>query len=273
MDADKRLLLQNYLSNLHVNVIEAEFTKCWATWREIDYIPTYNKFYFIISGTGWLQIDGQNFYPEPGQLFLMPAGVLQSYSVINDNPFQKYWCHFTATVGENSLFDILQLPYFIQLKDSSILEALFKELITEMNSHDITAPLKIKSFILQIISYYMEHAINENITLFESQTFERVGVIINYINRHLNEHITVDGLAGLLHFHPNYFIRFFKTHLGLSPMQYINRTRMQKAKELLKQTDMPVTEIADLVGYNDLFYFSKAFRSYTGYSPSEYRKT
>jgi AraC-like DNA-binding protein len=273
MNTDKKLLIQNYLVNLQVNVIEAEYTKCWSTWREINYTPSYNKFYFICDGCGWLQIDGHDFYPEPGQFFLMPAGTLQSYSAINNNPFLKYWCHFTATVGERNLFDIIKPPYYFQVKDSFLLESLFKELIEAMKSRDITAPLKVKSSMLQIISYYIENSLDLNSVLSESLTSERIGTVINYINTHLSEHITVESLAGQLHFHPNYFSRFFKSYLGVSPMQYLHRVRMQKAKELLKQTDLPVTVIAEQTGFKDLFYFSNTFKNYSGYSPSEYRNT
>ena len=78
-------MLNNYFTNMHVNLIVAAFTKCPELWSDIDYTPDYNKFYFIREGEGWLKVGEKEFYPKPGQLCLMPAGIKQSYSNISKN--------------------------------------------------------------------------------------------------------------------------------------------------------------------------------------------
>jgi AraC family transcriptional regulator, arabinose operon regulatory protein len=272
MDKDKKLLVKNYLSNIDINVIVAAYTHCPNTWRELDYVPSYNKFYYIRGGEGWLKIRDKEFYPDKDQLFLLPAGIKQSYSVINDNPFTKYWCHFTATIGQVNLFDILQLQDYINIKVNAALEDLFKELILNMDSDEITASLRVKALLLQLITYYIENSVVEKIRLAPSSQIEKLGLVISYIDNHLDKSISIDSLSEMVHFHPNYFMRLFKKHFGVSPIHYINKIRMDRAKNLLKTTEMAIKEIAASVGFNDVFYFSKAFKSYTGFSPSEYRK-
>jgi AraC-like DNA-binding protein len=88
----------------------------------------------------------------------------------------------------------------------------------------------------------------------------------------LSENITVAELAQIAHFNPSYFIRFFKKNTGISPIHYLNRTRLEKAKELLSYSDLNVSEVSEKIGYNDIFHFSKSFKNYTGFSPSEFKK-
>ncbi len=70
-----------------------------------------------------------------------------------------------------------------------------------------------------------------------------------------------------------YFSRLFKQVAGVSFVEYLTRVRMEHAKELLRGDYIKMNEVARLVGYDDVQYFSKAFKKYEGMSPSGFRKT
>ncbi len=268
----KESILRNYISSLQVDVTLAAYTHCWKEWKDINYTPDYNKFYFIIEGEGWLKIKDKEFYPLPGQLFLMPEGVVQSYSAINDNAFKKYWCHFTAKTGNINIFDKIQLPYYINVSDRLNLEVLFKDLIQCYESGNLVSSFRVKAILMEIIAYYIENAFDSDVNMLNTLDNEKLNCVINYIDEHLSENITVEQLAKILHFNPRYFIRFFKQHIGNTPIQYINRIRMEKAKSILKSTGMNVSDVADITGFNDLFHFSKVFKAHTGFTPTEFKK-
>src|SRR5690242_5784985 len=99
MNDNEKHLIKSYLSNVQVNVTLAGYSNVGPEWRDIDYTPDYNKFYFICEGEGCLKIGDKEYLPKPGQMFLMPQGIQQSYFTINENSFTKYWCHFTAKIG------------------------------------------------------------------------------------------------------------------------------------------------------------------------------
>jgi AraC-like DNA-binding protein len=82
--------------------------------------------------------------------------------------------------------------------------------------------------------------------------------------------MTVEELASLVHFHPNYFLPYFKSMMGVSPIAYINRKRIELAKRLLTSTDLPVTNIAERIGLEP-YYFSRMFKKLAGQAPSVYR--
>jgi AraC family transcriptional regulator len=70
-----------------------------------------------------------------------------------------------------------------------------------------------------------------------------------------------------------HFARLFKTATGDSPFRFVTRIRMERAKELLRKTRLPIFEIADRVGYQKPSHFSARFRAVLGFSPDAYRKS
>ena len=93
-----------------------------------------------------------------------------------------------------------------------------------------------------------------------------------YMEKHLTEKITLDDLSKTTHLSPIHFSRVFKTVSGLPPMEFLNRMRVQKATQLLLQTDKTIAEIAMDSGFNDSNYFSRFFKKCRNETPSEFRQ-
>ena len=93
-----------------------------------------------------------------------------------------------------------------------------------------------------------------------------------YVREHMMDNITIPDIAACLHFNPQYLMRAFKAKTGMSILEYMTFARMEQARQLLKTTNLPVKEIACMVGYEDCVYFTKLFRKETGTAPSKYRK-
>ncbi|WP_431087569.1 ABC transporter substrate-binding protein [Paenibacillus sp. 8b26] len=94
---------------------------------------------------------------------------------------------------------------------------------------------------------------------------------IRFMQDHYAESITLERLAGLLECSPRHLTRLFKKQTNCSPIMYLIQLRMDKAKELLRKTDATLQDIAASVGYPDVYFFSRAFKKYTGVSPVHYR--
>jgi AraC-like DNA-binding protein len=84
--------------------------------------------------------------------------------------------------------------------------------------------------------------------------------------------LTVADLAATACCSAFHFIRAFKRAFGATPGRFLRRCRLERARELLTATPMPVTEVCDAVGYGSLGTFSREFRRETGESPSAYRR-
>ena len=97
--------------------------------------------------------------------------------------------------------------------------------------------------------------------------------IMNYINHHFAEEITVDKIAAELYLNKNYIAHVFKEETGYSLIGYAIALRINRAKVLLTKTDKSITQVAAECGYDDFTYFSRQFKKSTSLTPSAYRKT
>ena len=95
--------------------------------------------------------------------------------------------------------------------------------------------------------------------------------VMNYLEHHYTEDISLDSIASVLYLNKNYIAHVFKDETGYSPMYYVISLRMGKAKALLMESNESVSDIAVKCGYSDFTYFSKQFKKFTGYSPRNFR--
>lgn len=99
-----------------------------------------------------------------------------------------------------------------------------------------------------------------------------IRAVINYIQAHLETPLTVDELAEHIHRNPKYLSSTFKREVGVGITEYINSTRVHQSLTLLRNTDLIISHISMLVGFNDANYFTKVFSKEMGSTPSQYRK-
>ncbi len=96
--------------------------------------------------------------------------------------------------------------------------------------------------------------------------------VIEYMKDHVTERLSVDDVCRELHYNKSYVFRQFKKTTGSSLMAYFVKMKVQKAKEMLRETDLSVAAISDKLSFDSPNYFSKTFKKITGYTPSTYRK-
>jgi AraC family transcriptional regulator len=92
-----------------------------------------------------------------------------------------------------------------------------------------------------------------------------------FIREHLADPIRVEQLAAAVHLSPYHFARMFKKATGQPPHTYITMQRMEHAKELLRDSDLPLVEVAASVGFQTQAHFTGVFHRYTGRTPRVYR--
>lgn len=104
-----------------------------------------------------------------------------------------------------------------------------------------------------------------------TETDSLYGQMVDYIENHYCEKITLDEIAGRLHANRSYLSRLYKSRSGMNLFDHILRLRIEKAKEYMLRTDYKIYEISEAVGFDDTGYFSRVFKKYTGMSPKDFK--
>ena len=133
--------------------------------------------------------------------------------------------------------------------------------------------LMIKADLLHVIALIYSFGMIEDkeVTDAEKQV-KAIKDSIIFIREHYKEKLYIRNLSELTGLNEQYFIRFFGSVTGVSPLDYINRYRVEQAARLLKDTDTHVYEIAEECGFHNIGNFIKIFRSVTGETPHKFRK-
>lgn len=165
-----------------------------------------------------------------------------------------------------------QLFYENQTGSSTVISELIHMLYSQENKPggNPILTLGLKQLIILLIQARGKgggHARNRDYQLVNRMTY-----IGQYIRFNLASDLSVENLAEKAHMSQPTFFRVFKSYFGQTPMEYINRERIQKASELLKSQEKSVTDVCFEVGYNNASYFIKQFRMYYGLTPNQFRK-
>lgn len=169
----------------------------------------------------------------------------------------------------------LKRPFYEKEEESAIL-SISKQIIEEKDAEKPGYDLILKAFVMQLIIHVLREATPEQLenngvklSTDEQQKQILVNEIIHYMEKHHTEDVSLSTLSQTMYISPAYISKVFKEETGESPINYLIKIRLTRAEELLKNKDVTVKQAANMVGYNDAYYFSKLFKKYYGFPPSE----
>lgn len=113
-------------------------------------------------------------------------------------------------------------------------------------------------------------SLSSNIT--DENTPEYIIKALRYLSEHIEENPTIAKLAELSHISEVYFRKQFKIYMGVTPIEYRNTMRLERARTYLQYGEISVQEISDMLGYSTVSHFIKEFKLKYGYPPLQYRK-
>lgn len=160
---------------------------------------------------------------------------------------------------------------------SSTLNHIINRLLEEKNTARPFQELTIKSLAAEFLAFILREIAEQNLAICPlNQKDKDTTVLANsikyYLEAHHSEDISLDSLSSSMYVSPTYMSKLFKKETGDSPINYLIKVRMEKAKVLLTDDSLSIKEIATSVGYQDAYHFSKLFKKYAGVSPRVYQK-
>lgn len=235
---------------------------------------------------------GNNAYSfQAGELIVIPANTVHSITfhgqiehrylvvqfelgyIADSNFYDEYKCVLPFAADNNSYHKKIKLT----AKDSEEIRTLLEQTASNFASDDFFKELRAKSDICNIVQWISKRICfyKDMEQDFESQIKElnRVRPAIDYIEENYASEISLQNLADICNYSYSHFSKVFIKAFSINPNTYISYTRIRKAEDLLKSTDMNISDIASAVGYNDVSYFIRVFRKLKGISPNKYRKS
>lgn len=254
-----------------------------ARWHPYNYDllrerTDYHSLAYMTRGEGRLELDQSRYALRKGVLIYVPAGsrmrIVTSaadpilYSSVIFRYGQLRW------EGQNSVWNDGKAP--LPLQNVSLMDEVpaiaehYRRLTGIWKSRKAGYVWHSRMEFLQLLHRIMQWLLEESQEGARSAAL--IDSIITYLRDHLHEPFDRTEAAARLALSPGYFSVLFKRYTGYTPVEYVTRLRIDRAKQLLIASEMPIGRIAEEVGYSDPLYFSRLFTRLTGVSPREFRK-
>lgn len=244
------------------------------SWKLDDHMSFYNLM-LIYDGKAEFTRNNNTIQASSGYLLFYKPGDIRKAHTFSENSMKCFGIDFlyTCPICQDGQWKFVDstLPFsFFQKIDDKFLFSKLLDLFSRLNrfflsNKDINRvnERSVFSEILILLLQYKEG------NQYNYSNLKRVDKIINYMAENYMENITLQQLADYSQISPSYLGNIFNKVMGASTIEYLINIRITKAKSLLKD-GLTISEISKLVGFNDIFYFSKAFKKREGISPSQY---
>lgn len=182
--------------------------------------------------------------------------------------FEYYVIHYRNIILTQGFENIQKESFYIEIGNKMSLIKCCENICCKASCPDNYGKFCCKVEFINLINLLITSVrMSEN-----NHTLKIVHRAVEYINDNYNKSISVSDLSDLFEMDRRRFGEIFQAVTGLSPIKYIQNCRLQKAKELLEDSPYSISQISDMAGYNDCFYFSKTFKKNIGVSPKKYRE-
>ncbi|MBO5198098.1 MAG: AraC family transcriptional regulator [Lachnospiraceae bacterium] len=241
---------------------------------------------YTLSGKGRYQVEGTVYDMQAGDLIICNPGVHHQNLVVNPKePAVQFFIGFSNYQFRNMPPDTIQLKdgsHFLRLRFETRQEIAKHcyEILAENEAGQLGKYFMLKAHLMQILLLIVREIMEKKEPQQKGMSFETynksyaVKKIITYLNENYEQKISLDQIAHNMYLSPVYISKIFKDETGETPINYLIKIRLEKAKQILEyEQDSSIKSIANQVGYEDVYHFSKLFKKYYGVSPLLYKKT
>lgn len=241
----------------------------WS-WRTRS-LPNLDLWY-VIEGQGWIETDSRRTWITAGDCLLLRKGSAYRSGHDPERPLTFLAVHFALldAAGDPLVLERDELPPLVRRMETG---ALVRELLHRAVQYDQEGGRAWSHAWLQAA---LMEVVRQDAQAFPSgplgDQMRAISRCCQHIRRNPGHPPRVEALAAELHVSPEHFTRLFRRFQGISPRTFITRTRIEAAQNLLLKSSHPVARVAELVGYESAFYFSRQFKSKVGLSPTAFRR-
>ena len=230
---------------------------------------------YTVSGKGIFHFESETLETKAHDAVLIAPGTSHRYEVSpTENCWELLWAHFLPPSQWRTWLTWPKIApgwMSVHLQSEAARASLlvrFQEVVQLAAGYrPHREPLALNSLEAVLMTCH------EQVVLQHGQGFDpRIGRVLDFICRHLDRSLPVEELARQCNLSESRFAHLFRQQMEMTPAQFVERQRIERASEMLEHTGYPISEIARQVGFENAFYFSRRFKKATGQSPRDYRR-
>ncbi len=252
------------INRLRITIEASGYAEGDSAWHARDACLPCTRLYYIESGSGILEHEGEVITMKPGNLYMIPFGLTFSYRC--ESRYTKLYFHITIPRPDG--FDLLSDCK--KIISMPISKADIQRMTRSYRSGSIVDMLKIKQEVLMHVTSMLPPSTVS--TFFSTVYSANVQSTIDYIQQNLSVQLTSSALASRLFICESTLCKHFKDELGVTVGQYIDNSIFLAAEKMLVKSNFSIRQISETLGFCDQFYFSRRFRQKYGQTPLQYRK-
>ncbi|MCM3632753.1 AraC family transcriptional regulator [Paenibacillus camelliae] len=255
-----------------------------------DHVHDWYEFVYVYSGRGTFFIDHIFYDAEPGDIFLIPGNTLHRSFPVEDDPKRSTALFFSATlIHAASLGDAftylqpfeaakrnqsyrLSLPADAQERIIAILDQIHEEHSEAKVGYRQAIRLHIQHILLLLGRFDLQTIDSQQARHNSSMMPEWMTDVLSYADAHPEADLSLSALARHAAVTPSHFSRVFKRLTGMNVTDYVTAKRVMRAKELIQQSHMSISEIAEQCGFGSITHFHRKFKALTGMTPAQYKR-
>jgi AraC family transcriptional regulator, arabinose operon regulatory protein len=248
--------------------------RCLTTgWRRMPYVVVLQP----VGTSGLVEIEGRPALKlGDRQAVCIPTGTHHQLSFENTKEGALLWSHVQYRVFASlDVVSLLAPPLILDGEAADAIGRISVDLaaIRDMDPLELSSILAKKLLGFRLLDVLVRASDPRAGALEALRNAQRLSPVLSYIEEHLTtDRLDLDRLSKLAHLSPSRLSAVFRTLVGTSPRQYVQKRRMTRAEQLLIGTSMKVVEICASAGYADAFHFSRLFKKLHGVSPIAYRE-
>ena len=240
-------------------------------WHSVPHTHSHTELFFIVSGKGQFLIQDQVFPVDVNNLVIINPNVAHTEASLNAQPLEYIVLGIEGielATSENSNGRFCILDHYESMEISSCLRNILREMELKNTGYEDICQAYMEILIIRLMRSTALAVQAEPQVISGNR---QCAAVRQYIDLHFKEPLTLEQLAQEAHINKYYLSHAFKREYGVSPINYMISRRIEESKYLLAETDLSMSQIAQLLGFSSLSYFSQVFRRTQQTSPMEYR--
>ena len=241
-------------------------------WHSVPHIHNHMELFYIVGGRGKFLIEDQEYPVNVNNIVIVNPNVTHTEVSVNAQPLEYIVLGIEGielATSENSNGQFCILDHLESAEISGCLRNILREMEQKSTGYEDVCQAYMEILVIRLMRNTALSVPSEPQTISGNR---QCAAVRRYIDLHFKESLTLEQLAQEAHMNKFYLSHAFKREYGVSPINYMITKRIEESKYLLAETDLSLSQIAQLLGFSSLSYFSQVFRRTQSVSPLEFRQ-